>query len=155
MKSKRITIIDVLIILVIIVAGFVVGNVLTPSKTEKRGKTEFVILATGVDNRLAENIKPGDKGIISHESKATVEVLTVEKKPSEIMILNENKRAFEKAESQLTTDLYITVTGEADVNDEKIQIDDVFVRVGESIWVDSENLPVHGTIVQINSDSKE
>ena len=155
MKNKKITLIDVLIVLIIIAAGFVVKSVLMPKGEQKNGKVEFVVLATAVDNKLADNLKPGDKGVISHESKATVEVVGVEKKPSELMIVDESERKYKKTESELTSDLYITVSGEADVTDEKIQIDDVFVRVGENIWVDSGNLPVHGTIVQVNSDSKE
>lgn len=158
MKNKKITLIDVLIVLVVIIAGVVIKGVLAPSganNTEK-GKTEFVVLASFVDNKLADNLKEGTKAIIDHADKTEVKIESIEKKPAEIMILNQDSKQYNKTESQIASDLYITVSSDnATVTENKIKLDDVFIRVGGSIWLDTKELPIHGTIVKINSDSKE
>ena len=149
---KKITIIDVLIVLIIIAAGFVEAKVMRPSGATPNSQVEFVVLATEVDNEAAKGIKPGDTAILSQTQKTTVTVCDVLVVPTKINVFDNETKTYKTQESNLKSDVYVTVCTDANVSDTAIVKDDVFIRVGTEASIDSKNLSVKGHIVEIKSE---
>lgn len=154
MKKKRITIIDILIVLAVIAAGFVVMKVMRPSGVASNGNVEFVVLAGEVDNKVVDGLKPGDKAILSQTQKTEVMVSEVKAVPARINVFDNKTQEYKTQESELKSDVYITVNTDANISDTAIVKDDVFVRVGAEVSIDSKNLSVKGHIVEINNEEK-
>lgn len=154
MKKKRITIIDILIVLAVIAAGFVVMKVMRPSGAPSNGNVEFVVLAGEVDNKVVDGLKPGDKAILSQTQKTEVTVSEVRAVPARINVFDNKTQEYKTQESEFKSDVYITVNTDANISDTAIVKDDVFVRVGAEVSIDSKNLSVKGHIVEINNEEK-
>lgn len=154
MKKKRITIIDILIVLAVAVAGVVVMKVMRPSGAASNGNVEFVVLAGEVDNKVAEGLKAGDKAILSQTQKTEVTISEVRAVPSRINVFDNETLEYKTQESELKSDVYVTVNTDANISDTAIVKDDVFIRVGEEVSIDSKNLSVKGHIVEINNEEK-
>lgn len=152
--KKKITIIDVLIVLIIIAAGFVVARVMSPSGAEPDGEVEFVVLASEVDADAADGIKKGDTAILSQTQKTTVIVSDVFTEPSKVSVFDNETKTFKQQKSKQKKDVYVTVKTDAKISDTAIIKDDVFIRVGAEASIDSKNLSVKGHIVEIKSEGK-
>ena len=154
MKNKRFTLIDLLIVLVVIAAGFVVSKVMTPKEVAPDGKVEFVVMASSVNNEVAKNLLPGDVAVLSHAQKTNVTVKDVKYKPSEVNVFDNQTKTYKKVLSNMESDVFVTVEANAKISDTAILSGDVFVRVGSEANLSSKNLAIEGYIVEILSEQK-
>ena len=154
MKNKRFTLIDVLIIAVIIAAGFIVSRVMTPDEVTPDGKVEFVVLATSVNNEVAKNLRAGDIAVLSHAQKTNVLVKDVTYKPSEVYVFDNTTKTYKPALSDIESDVFVTVEADAKISDSAILSGDVFVRTGAEATLSSKNLAIEGYIVEILSEQQ-
>ncbi len=154
MKNKRFTLLDALIIIVIITAGFIVSRVMTPKTVTPDGKVEFVVLATKINNSVAENMHAGDIAVLSHAQKTNVLVKDVTYKPSEVNVFDNTTKTYKKDLSDIESDVYVTVEADAKINEASILSGDVFVRTGAEATLSSKNLALEGYIVDILSEQQ-
>ena len=154
MKNKRFTLIDVLIIMIIIAAGFIVNKVMTPKEISPDGKVEFVVMATAVNNEVAKNLSAGDIAVLSHAQKTNVLVKDVTYKPSEVNVFDNVTKTYKKVLSDIESDVFVTVEADAKISDTAILSGDVFVRTGAEATLSSKNLAIEGYIVEILSEQQ-
>ncbi len=155
MKSKKFTLVDAIIILVIIVAAFLVAKIMMPPKADTNSKVDFVIMATSIKNDVAselEKIKSGTTAVLSHVQKTNVTIKEVLKKPHEAVNFNQETNEQVAVESKVNSDVYITVCADALVSDTAIQSGDVFVRVGNNVTLTNKDIAIEGYIVEILSE---
>lgn len=154
MKNKRFTLIDALIILIIIAGGIIISKVMTPSEVAPDGKVEFVVMAAGVNNEVAENLAAGDIAVLSHAQKTNVTVKDVSYKPSEVNVFDNQTKTYKTALSDIESDVFVTVEADAKISDSAILAGDVFVRTGAEATLSSKNLAIEGYIVEILSEQQ-
>lgn len=152
MKNKKFTLIDALIVLAVIVGVFVISKVMTPAQVTPTGKTEFTVLATGVDNEIAKNLKSEDIAVLSHAQKTNVTITDVTYKPSEVNIFNNQTGKYNTVSSELESDVYVKVLADAKIDQNSIVAGDIFIRVGTNVNLSNKNLALQGYIVDILSE---
>lgn len=150
MKNKKITLIDILIVLVAVLAiVFVVGRsgkTIGGSKTEK---VTYMVLVSDQDPETSEGVIESDKVMVDTTEKMYGRVVSVERKPAHITRFGADTGKFLEQDNEERHDLYITVEVDAVKNPWGYQMGDQKIRVGEQQNLGGPGYGVSGYIIDI------
>lgn len=151
MKKTKFTIIDagiIVVLLAIIVIGITVlgGNV-------KSGETEevyFTVLATRVDEGMADVINNGEKNVsVSFSEEVYATIIEASEEPHKESRLNEGKGMYFTHKVQGKSDVKILMKCDAKVSDTKIENGKLPIRVGEWMPVCGKGYTITGYIIEV------
>ena len=150
MKNKKITLIDILIVLVAVLAVvFVAGRFGKPIGGTKTEKVTYMVLVSDQDAEMVEGVVKSDKVMVDTTEKMYGRVVNVERKPAQFTRFSASNGNFVEQTSEERIDLHITVEVDAVKNAWGYQIGDQKIRVGESQNLGGPGYGVSGYIIDI------
>lgn len=150
----KISIIDLVIILVVVVAGgwfayAKFGRNLEQGVKAREQAVEFTVVVTAVRPTTVDAIKKGGQVFEFKTGVAVGTIKGVKSEPADIWVINEDgKWLREKTTDRY--DAYVTVVATARVGDNVITVNGVETRVGSSIGLQSKWVAFTGYIMTLN-----
>ncbi len=150
--KKKISIIDVIIVLVIIGAVAFVGKKAVGSGAHKgtHQTVSYTVLLSNQEIGRFAGIKPGDVVCINEENdndRATVKAVSTE--PSEIMTYNSNTGEYRMVESKEGEDIIIELESDVLSDDIGMKNGDTAIKVGMNAAVRGTGYSGKGYIIKI------
>ena len=150
MKTKKFTVIDAIIVLLILAAVFVLFSMVPKTMGgENTSKVAVKVLATKVEPEVKENIQIGEIAVLSFTEEYIGTVTDFSAEPAKIETQNLEANRFELSPSELKDDVYITLDVDAVVSDNAIKVGDIFLRAGSPLPVLGKNFAVNGHIIEV------
>lgn len=148
--KKRLTIVDLIIIIAIIIIG-VVGFSMLPKGTASNTKTiSFKVLVTDQLPEVANAIVVSDNVLLDASSNKYGRVTGVEVKPCEETYFDLRSEKFVKRTINDRNDIYITAEADVIEHDFGYELGDHKIRIGEKQIVSAPTYGVEGYIVEIS-----
>lgn len=155
MKTKKITFIDILIIVVIIGAVIFATQFFRPDKSRLNGSVEFVVLVDEHENGILDTAAAGDIVVIDYTDKYKAEIIDIKTKDSSITTLDNKSNKYIIQTSPLSQDSYITVKADAEIGENVIKIGSTPIRVGQPIPIRGKGYTTKGYIINILNENTE
>ena len=150
MEKKRITFIDILIVLAVIVAGVVGVGFLKKGTPGVSTKTVmYTVLVTDQLPEVAGNMKPAENILLDTASNSYGNVTDVDIRPARAAYFNNKSGKYEMFETNERKDVYVTVSVEATDNEWGYDVGETHIRVGEKQVISGHGFAVSGYIVDI------
>ena len=148
--KKKITFVDILIILaVVLAAAFVFLKLSGTSGTTKKTVT-YSVLVTGVMPEHAESMVPDDKVLLDAKNDAYGRVVDVVVSPAEDSFFNQKTEEYVKVTTDARKDVVLTIEAEATVNDWGYEIGQQNIRIGELQYVTATSYVATGYIIGVD-----
>lgn len=151
-KKAKWTVIDTIIVLVVIaviaVAGLKLGPILF--KSSENEKVSFTVMLQEKEIELAEAIKTGNRVTLSLTEKDGGVVKDVRYEPSERLTLNSIDGTYTNELVANRVDIYVTVEAECTVSDTAIKTGDTAIKVGADIPVRGKGYAAYGYVITID-----
>lgn len=149
-----INIIDLLVILAIVAAGygFLHSRLAARGLAELRGKEQTIEVTFVVSNvrpATVNVIKPGDRVNDSRTNTYLGEVVSVDVRPAEIAVQGPDGRIYEST-SQTRKDVWVTLRGPGRVSPNAILLGSTEVRIGAQVSLKTNIYAVQSTVMAIN-----
>lgn len=151
MKTKKWTIIDTLIVIVVVAALAVVWMMFGPDVTDKavNEKVSFTVMIQDREKGLADTMTAGDKVTLSLTEKDGGIIKEVKTEPTVVMVYDSIKGEYRNEVNAEREDIYITIEADCDVNDKVMKTGDTTIRVGEGIPIRGKGYAANGYIIEI------
>lgn len=146
---KKITIIDILIVLAVIVVALVGVKMLAPSGGAQTEKITYTVLVSNQLPQVADSIKPAEKVLLDTAENVYGSVIGVTSEPAKSTQFNAEDGKYIEQTNEERRDVYITVEADVTVNEWGYDIGSTHVRVGEQQTLGGPGYGVSGYIVDI------
>lgn len=150
---KKISIIDILIVLVVVGAIAFVGMKLVTSGANKGEKkiVNYTVQLQEVEKGRYDNIKVGDEVSINEKNPNTTAVVTnVTKTPAEIMTYNSNTGEYKLVEHPDKEDIMVDLETTVVENEIGMKNSDVAIKVGMNALIRGTGYSGAGFVIRIN-----
>lgn len=149
MEKKKITIIDVLIILLVIIAA-VFALMKLRGTAPASGKTvTYTVLVSNQLPEVAGNIVPEDNVLLDTATNSYGDVTAVDIQPSSKSLLDAENGRYVLRTTEERKDVYITIRVTASENEWGYDIGDQHIRVGERQIVSGRGFAATGYIISV------
>jgi len=149
MEKKRITFIDILIILAVIVVGIVGVTVLKGGSAAKTKRITYTVLVVDQHPDVAGNMKPTENILLDSASNTYGDVIDVDIRPAKASYFNNKTGEYVQTEINERKDVYVTVSVDATDNEWGYDIGETHIRVGSSQIISGHGFAVSGYIVDV------
>ena len=154
MKNKKLTFIDILIIVVAVAALVFATQFFTPEKPQENSSVEFVVMVNSHKKGLLDNASAGDIVVIDYTDKYKAEITDIKTQNSKVTVLDNISNKYILKTSPLTEDTYITLKADAQMGENVIKIGNSCVRVGQHFPVRGKGYTTGGYIVDIINEQE-
>ena len=152
MEKKKITFIDILIVLVVIVAGVVGMKMLKGTAGANTKLVTYTVLVADQKPDVAGNMKPAKNVLLDTQSNIYGDITDVEIRPARAPYFNNKTGAYVMEEINERKDVYVTVSVEATDNEWGYDIGETHIRVGTSQVISGHGFAVSGYIIDVQED---
>ena len=155
--KKRFTMIDFLIVTVVIAviaAGvffFMPGRAMSGEKA----KASFTVLVSNKENGFSKAIHEGDRVVISLTEKDAAVITEVYAEPAEIMTFDGNNGKYFNKTLEEKEDIYITMEGNASVDETSVKIGSTQIRVGMEMHIKGKGYTAVGYVVDMEDTEND
>ena len=151
---KKITFIDVLIVLFVAVVAAAAVIILKPGadKTVDTRKLSFTVLATAQQEGLSELVKAGDDVVISFSEDVHATVVEAYEEDRVEYHFNNFTGKYVSNKIQEKSDVYVKLTADVTTSDTKFSKDNLPIRVGDEMPVRGKGYVVKGYVVEVTEE---
>lgn len=155
MKNKKITFIDILIIVVVIGALIFATQFFSSGRSQTNGSVEFVVLVAEHEKGILNNASIGDTVVIDLTDKYKAEITDIKTQAATITTLDSENNKYVLQNSPLTEDSYITLRADAQIDENIIKVGTSPIRIGQTLPVRGKGYTANGYVVNILSENAE
>ena len=151
---KKITFIDVLIVLFVAVVAAAAVIILKPGadKAVDTRKLSFTVLATAQQEGLSELVKAGDDVVISFSEDVHATVVEAYEEDRVEYHFNNFTGKYVSSKIQEKSDVYVKLTADVTTSDTKFSMDNLPIRVGDEMPVRGKGYVVKGYVVDVTEE---
>ena len=147
--KKKITFIDILIILVAVLAVVFAFLKFSEPAGASRKTVTYTVLVTSIAPEIAESFAPDDHVLLDAKNNAYGRVVDVKVSEAEDSFLNQKTEEYVITKIDERKDVYVTVEAEATVNDWGYEIGRQHIRIGELQNITATSYVATGYIVGV------
>ena len=148
--KKKITFIDILIVLVVILAAVFVFSKISGTSGASNKTVTYTVLVTNVVPEVAEGMVPDDKVLLDAKDNAYGRVTNVSVSDSEDTYFSQQLEKYVSSKIDELKDVVLTVEVEAVVNDWGYQIGQQHIRIGEKQNISATSYVATGYIIGVD-----
>lgn len=148
--KKKITFIDILIVLVVVFAAIFVFAKLSGTVGASTKTVSYTVRVTSVLPEVADSMVPDDKVLLDAKDNAYGRVTNVTVTASEDTYFNQQSEKYVSSKTEGRKDAVLTVEAEATVNDWGYQIGQQHIRIGEKQNISATTYVASGYIIGVD-----
>ena len=151
---KKITFIDVLIVLFVAVVAAAAFFVLKPGTNSAQNTTKlnFTVLATAQQEGLSELVTAGDDVVISFSEDVHATVVEAYEEDREEYHFNSFTGKYVSSKVKGKSDVYVKLTADVTTSDTGFSKDNLAIRVGDEMPVRGKGYVVKGYVVDVTEE---
>ena len=151
---KKITFIDVLIVLFVAVAIAAAAIILKPSAdvAENTKKLSFTVLATAQQEGLSELVNAGDDVVISFSEDVHATVVEAYEEDRVEYHFNNFTGKYVSNKIPEKSDVYVKLTADVTASDTEFSKDNLAIRVGDEMPVRGKGYVVKGYVIDVTEE---
>ena len=152
--KKKLTIIDVLIILVLIIA-VIVGCVYAIPKIINRAQSTtatFTVLIAAQEPGVADAMHVGDSVSLSYTDKDGGRLVDIQTQPAETMTFDSIAGEYKTETIEGKEDIFVTVEADVNASDTYIKTGETFIRVGSQMPIRGKGYVASGFVISLDEN---
>lgn len=148
--KKKITFIDILIVLAVVLVAVFVFSKFSGSDGASKKTVTYTVLVTSVMPEVAEGMTPDDRVLLDAKDNAYGRVTNVSIAPSEDSYLNQQTEKYVISKLEERKDVVLTIEADATVNDWGYEIGQQNIRIGEKQNISATKYVATGYIIGVD-----
>ena len=145
--KKKLTLIDILIIIaVVLVMAFLLTKIVS-GRNGNQKTVSFAVMATNLLPENADAVKVCDRVLVDAEDDIYGKIVSVESKASEDYYFDYTKESYLKNVVEERKDVFLNVEVDVDDTEAGYKAGERFLRIGEAMYLAGDDFVVQGFVI--------